>query len=488
MLQLLPPDDCQRLLDFFSEAGYTFEAMSGHGYLQERASHRFGAGAVKYLLEKTAEPTASHTLARWFAVGVPVPAAVAHERLPAWVTELLLKSGMIRRNADQLAPSVMLSPLGTMLVASDPVFKWENDPSDFVVWPHSSAWQLLNFTIRKPFSSALDLGCGCGIQALGAASHCEIVVATDLNPRAALFTAFNARLNGIANVECVSGDLYAPVAGRRFDLIVMNPPFFISPESGLLYCENPLELDLFCRRVAREAPQYLNESGFLQMVCEWVEIKDQPWRERVAEWLDSSGCDAWIIRQYTSTPLQYGADRTQQRPPGTHPEGGEFFANWVDYVQEKKITAVHGGLITMRKRSGANWLRIEDEPVSIDSVKGDLILKGFEVRDALDSASDAALMEIRPRLAQDARLVQQLGQSDQGWSAQSLRLHLASLRPRQIDIDPNVAQFVVRFNGSASLGDLIRELAGRANAPMEQVARESVALTRKLLDEGYLVI
>ena len=33
-----------------------------------------------------------------------------------------------------------------------------------------------------------------------------------------------------------------------------------------------MELDQYCRRVAREAPAHLKEGGYLQMVCEWVQI------------------------------------------------------------------------------------------------------------------------------------------------------------------------------------------------------------------------
>lgn len=486
MLRLLPPDDCRRLVDFFNEAGYTFAAMTGERNLTERASHRYGT--VQYLLDKTAEPTAFHTLARWFTIGVAVPAEVAAKLIPDWVTGLLLQSELIRRSGDRLEPSVMLSPLGPLLVASDPVLKWEDDPSDLVLWPNPTTQQLFNLTIRKPFDSALDLGSGCGIQALGAAEHCKSVVATDLNPRAAEFTAFNARLNGISNVECLTGDSFEPVKGRAFDLIVANPPFFITPDSGLLFCENSLELDLFCRRLAREASQYLNESGFFQMVCEWVELKDQPWRDRIAEWVESTGCDAWVIHQYSMSTSKYGGERGHQRPPNTDADGHRFFADWLAYAHTKKIAAVHGGLITLRKRSGPNWLRIENEPVSLDAPIGDLILDGFLARDLLDANSDVALMEIRPRLAKEARLVQTLGQSDQGWGGRSLRLHLVGQRPRQIDIDPSVAQFVARCNGSARLGELVQELAVSAAAPVDRVARESVGIVRKLLAEGYLEV
>ena len=76
---------------------------------------------------------------------------------------------------------------------------------------------------------ARSIGPGCGIQALLAAKHSERVVATDVNPRALAFAAFNAALNGIDKIEFRLGDGFAPVEGESFDLIVSNPPYVISP-------------------------------------------------------------------------------------------------------------------------------------------------------------------------------------------------------------------------------------------------------------------
>jgi len=160
----------------------------------------------------------------------------------------------------------------------------------------------------------------------------------------------------------------------------------------------------------------------------------------------------------------------------------------VTYSNERKLVALHGGLIAMRKRSGRNWLRIEEQPVSLDAPIGDLILAGFDARDVLDSTTDRDILEIRLRLAKDAHLVQVLGHSDPGWSLRSLRLQLTGSRPRQLDVDPTVAQFIGQFDGKTRLGDLIQWLAEKTNTPLDQVARESIPITRRLLEEGYLEV
>jgi methylase of polypeptide subunit release factors len=75
-------------------------------------------------------------------------------------------------------------------------------------------------------SSVLDLGCGTGILALIASQNAHEVVGIDIDPCAVACAQYNARLNGIKNVEFLLGDGYGSVAQRRFDLIVSNPPFY----------------------------------------------------------------------------------------------------------------------------------------------------------------------------------------------------------------------------------------------------------------------
>jgi methylase of polypeptide subunit release factors len=74
---------------------------------------------------------------------------------------------------------------------------------------------------------ALDIGTGSGIGAIFAARLGYQVVAVDLNPEAVRCARINVMLNHLdERVEIFLGDLFAPVAGQRFDLVVFNPPFF----------------------------------------------------------------------------------------------------------------------------------------------------------------------------------------------------------------------------------------------------------------------
>ena len=74
----------------------------------------------------------------------------------------------------------------------------------------------------------LDLCSGTGILGLTAARLGARATAVDLSRRAVLNARLNARLNRL-DLCVLRGDLFEPVDGRRFDLIVSNPPYIPAP-------------------------------------------------------------------------------------------------------------------------------------------------------------------------------------------------------------------------------------------------------------------
>jgi len=75
-------------------------------------------------------------------------------------------------------------------------------------------------------AEVLDMGTGSGICAVAAARHVRHVVAVDINPAAVRCARINTLLNQCEDrVDVIQGDLFGPVAGRRFDVVLFNPPF-----------------------------------------------------------------------------------------------------------------------------------------------------------------------------------------------------------------------------------------------------------------------
>jgi release factor glutamine methyltransferase len=87
---------------------------------------------------------------------------------------------------------------------------------------------LLDSRLIGPDSEVLDMGTGSGVCAVFAARHARRVVAVDINPAAVRCTGINALLNRLEHrIDVRLGDLFAPVSGERFDLILFNPPFVL---------------------------------------------------------------------------------------------------------------------------------------------------------------------------------------------------------------------------------------------------------------------
>ncbi len=113
---------------------------------------------------------------------------------------------MLRREGSLVRALVRVAPHAGLLIAYD-THQPGSLRQDSVLGLTSSARTLASMTVRDPVGRALDLGTGCGVQALLAAGHAEQVAAVDLNPRALWLTDLNCRLNGVTNVDCRQGDL-----------------------------------------------------------------------------------------------------------------------------------------------------------------------------------------------------------------------------------------------------------------------------------------
>ena len=91
--------------------------------------------------------------------------------------------------------------------------------------PRTGAFLAAHLDARQVRADAevLDMGTGSGVCAIFAARHARRVVAVDINPAAVHCADINARLNHVEHrIELRHGDLFAPVAGERFDLVVFN--------------------------------------------------------------------------------------------------------------------------------------------------------------------------------------------------------------------------------------------------------------------------
>lgn len=486
---LKPPslDQSGRLREFFEAAGYTEQGfVARFGTVEPPLPH---LRSLPRLLDLTRDPDPLNTLARWFLAGLPVDAARARESTPEWFRGACLESGLLRPEGGTLVPTTLLVPSGKLLVAADLYQRLLSTTEfDHVLTINPAARLLLDFTIRRPARSTLDLCAGCGIQALAAAPHSEVVVAADLNPRATAFAAFNARLNGCENLEFLTGDGFAPVGARTFDLIVCNPPFILAPSRRYLYRDSDMDLDAFCRALVHRAPRHLEEGGYFQMIFEWAQIGGQTWQDRLAEWFEGTGCDVWLLKNYTQNPAWYAQVRLRETPLRSPEADAAGYDEWMAYYRARRVEAMHGGLLAMRRRSGPNWLRIEELPENLHPPFGRSILRGFEARDVLEAhPTDEDLLAIALKLAPEVRLDQEYRLSEGRWTTLSIRLRLAEGLPWEMGVDGDVAQFLAGFDGTRTVRQLIDALASEVAVDPARVRTESLGVVRRMVGRGILL-
>jgi methylase of polypeptide subunit release factors len=482
---LISPKDAERLRGFFSEALYNEETLGKVFGLVELPSAR--RRNIPRLLDRTRQPGCTNLLLRWFWIGVPQPASAVEPFVPAPVVDLLLASGLLSRQGDRYVPEAMVVPYEGFLVASHHASVIDTGDPEFVLWPNPTTKLMLRFTIRRHSRQTLDLGTGTGVLALNAASRSEKVVATDLNPKAVEFARFNARLNGITNVECLQGDCFAPVAGRKFDLIFSNPPFFISPGSEFLFCDNPMELDQMCRQFVKQAPEHLEPGGYFQMLCEWAEISGQDWHDRLGEWFQGTGCDGWVLKGNTVDPSKYAQERIAEVMNSAEKDT-QLYDEYMAYYRQRRVEAIHKGLIAMRLRPGKNWVRMENIDDAPKEPFGELIERRFDARDFLAAHSaDEQMLQLKPRLSPHARLEQIFEPSEEGWKPSPLNLRLVRGFASSVGVQPLVAEFLGSLNGSRTLGEVIGALVTKVEAPPELVGKECINVSRKLIEAGFLV-
>ena len=485
MLKPLSDYQADRLRAFLLEQGYSESNLRKSIGLKELPASRLRN--LPRLKDLTREPNCINTLLRWFWIGLAQDSRQARSLVPEWFVSLALECGLLREKEGELHPEAMLFPMDKFVFAADHTCKIDRGASDLVLWPNPTSRLLWRFTVRRPSRATLDIGTGSGVQALLAAEHSDKVVATDLNPRAVAFAAFSAQLNGIKNIEFLAGDGFSPVAGRKFDLIVSNPPFFMTPAEQYLFCDNPLELDQLCRNFAREAPAYLNEGGYFQMLCEWAGVEGEDWHRRLSEWFEGTGCDALVLKGYSQNPAEYAEEhiRSINAPSEEDPRRYETYMN---YYRKHKVVAIHGGAVAMHRRSGTNWMLMEEVEHTPKDAFGDLVAEMFSRRDfLLTHESDDQLLQLKPKLNAQSRLEQAFHLVEESWNLQDVTLRIPKGFNPFICLQPAVAEFLVQCDGKRSLDQIIGGFAASAKAPREQVQRECLAAVRTLVERGFLL-
>lgn len=486
-MKILAPEKMISIRSAFTRAGYTRTGILEKIRAGDFPSLR--AGDIPILMRRTDSGSNLDTLIRLFLVEVPcgkdaVSRAVDPMDMNDWA-----EAGLITMEGPLVRAAVKVLPFSNLLLAFDlPSMLGTVAGRDYVMGIGASSLTLANLTIRKPSRLTLDLGTGCGLQALLASRHSEKVIAVDINERAVAFAGFNAALNGIENVECRRGDFFGPVGGVEFDLIISNPPYVISPEHDYAYCSAGLDGDELCRKIVREAPALLAEGGFCQVLCNWAESDGRPWMERIRGWVEGGGCDAWAMRSQSRDIASYAS--TWIRHTESHGRGitRERFEEWMRYYDHMGISGIGSGMITLRRRTGScTWFRADEAPEKMLGPCGEGILLGFALRDFLEASTDPDLLAARLALSADARLERDCVPSEKGWKDTALRLSLERGLRYSGNIDGIMANFLIACTGQKTLKEALQDTAGGLGESCDSIQGAFMPVVRSLIGQGFLL-
>jgi hypothetical protein len=358
---------------------------------------------------------------------------------------------------------------------------------DYVERVDQASKTLSYLTVRRRASCALDLGTGCGIQGLMAAGHSTKVFSVDINPRALSFAAFNARLNGFSNLECLEGSWCEPVAGRTFDLIVANPPYVISPESAFLFRDSGHPGDTLCRKVVGEAAAHLQEGGFATILCNWVHGTHQDWSAPLREWVNETDCDALLLHYGSDQALTYATRWNRSLLRVDRKRFEETLNRWLTYYRELGIDAIAYGAVVLRRRTAStHWVHAVEVPAGPSGQSGDHILRIFAARDLLETAAGEQLLDQTFALVEGHRLDQTLSYREGQYISQPAMMRLSQSIGLEGTVDSQVLGVLFACDGRRVLRQVINEASDQLGLDESALIEPSVTTMRRLLELGLV--
>jgi methylase of polypeptide subunit release factors len=478
------PELVHELREVLRTAGYTGEGVrSAIGSGGEVLSRSVDIPLHRRRLQAL-EPLG--TLITLLVLDAPVSADAARRAFAPLPLDRVEELGLVASAAGEVRALVRVVPHDDLLIASDRrVARGNTDRPDHVAGVHGPSVTLSHLTVRRPVETALDVGTGCGIQAILAARHSDRVVATDLNERALGFAAFNAQLNGIENLEVRAGSFFEPVEGERFDLVTCNPPYVISPETAYLFRDSGLEGDTVSRQVVEAAPRFLEEGAFAQMLVSWAVPPGAGWSDPLRAWVEGSGCDAWLLHHGTTDPLTHAGNWLRHEVGDDPDEYAAAIDRWLGYFERLGIEGIAAGAIILRRRSGANWVRADELPSDRLGPAGDHILRVFEAQDHL--ATEPDLLGERLKLAPQGLLEQRAVFDEGAWGVAEITVTLRDGLGFRATLDSTTAGLLAALDGTRTLAEAVDQLA-RIEAVAPVTAQGAlVPVARQMLAAGFLV-
>jgi hypothetical protein len=352
---------------------------------------------------------------------------------------------------------------------------------------------LAGLQLERPSALALDLGTGCGIQALHASRHASRVIATDISQRALDFAAFNAELNGIRTIEFRRGDMFDPLAHERFDYIVTNPPFVITPRGDGIpayeYRDGGRVGDAIVAEVIAGAARHLRSGGVAQLLGNWeyregAGAPGEDGLDRIGGWIDDAGLDGWVIEREVQDPALYA--QTWIRDGGIRDglECDRLEDAWIDDFEARGVTAVGFGYVLLRRGSGG-FRRLERLDGPVASGLGATLAATLEAFDWQAGLTDDALARAMLAVAPDVTEERHYWPGDEHPAVMNLRQ--GGGFARSYPLGTALAAVVGACDGELSVGAICSAVSQLLEVDETELLAEVLPALRELVTVGMLL-
>jgi methylase of polypeptide subunit release factors len=493
VLPRLTGDPATRLRTALHSAGY--DTTGVRTLLGDDAHAALGRGEPVPALRASAAGGELGVLVRLFLLNAAEPEpAVAAALAPLTIGEALA-CGVLHAEGDSVRAALDIRPHGDehadWWVVSDVDPEWMAQPpgADHVTGVGQASVSLARATVRRPVGTLLDLGTGCGVQALHAARHAGRITATDLAPRALAMAEATFALNEL-DVELLAGPWFEPVAGRRFDQIVSNPPFVVGPARvEHVYRDSGLAGDASSELVVRALPEHLSDGGTGQVLASWLHPGSGSWAERVASWLPPTGVDAWVVQRDVADPALYVGTWLADSGIDPRSSAGRAAAQvWLDWFAQQDADGVGFGFVTMR-RTGADRSTVvcEDLRQAMDDPLGPEAAGWLDRAGWLREQDDDALLDTRFVLGADVVLEHTDLPGPEGWVPGPAVLRRRGGPGWRHQTDEWGAALLAGCTGALPLDELIGLFAAAHDEPTDPMVAFAVPLIRRLVQHGLLL-
>jgi SAM-dependent methyltransferase len=477
------------LQEFLEQTGYTERAINARLGMEEELLE------FECIMEDPGRFQGDDIVAvlmRLFLRGESFEEGAIPPSLPEPAREMLRALGLLVQHPDlggRWCASCALYPTRGMYLASDRWYSPDNSPFyelPDIVFPGCCVVThgYMNSLPRRPCKAFLELCSGTGVAAIFAAKNfARESWAVDIGPRCTEYAEFNRRLNATLNVTALTGDMYQPVRGLRFDFIAAHPPYVPSLAQAAQYADGGPDGEQLTRRVIAGLPEFLAPGGVCYCMTLGTHRKDAPFEERVRRWLGEAHDEFDVaFFQRRRIPLtEFAFDDAVK-----HRSGKARVEAWTKLFEQQQVEEMVLGLVVVERRTAPGKAftarRYVGDFTTREEIEWQLVLE----RRAAGDGFPAELRAARMSAARDLNLLMQYRLEAGSLVPRDLRLEIEFPFLARSVVPPWVAAMLSFCDGSITPARLLQVCREKGLLQVEVPEAEFLLFLKKLVLDGFL--